>query len=153
MKKITAFAISIIISSSLFANNFSFGVEGGGGINTAAVELSNGTKSDLDFIPTFRLGCSVLFDISDFSQNAYFSSFGLCFLVSILNWIFTKQIKIECWIVFFGMVCVAFFVKFIKLKKLHELFVALGYLLIFAALLVLFILQLSGRIGGAGAAV
>ena len=84
---------------------------------------------------------------------AYFSSFGLCFLVSILNWIFTKQIKIECWIVFFGMVCVAFFVKFIKLKKLHELFVALGYLLIFVALLVLFILQLSGRIGGAGAAV
>ena len=82
----------------------------------------------------------------------YFSSFGLCFLVSILNWIFTKQIKIECWIVFFGMVCVAFFVKFIKLKKLHELFVALGYLLIFVALLVLFILQLSGRIGGAGAA-
>ena len=78
---------------------------------------------------------------------AYFSSFGLCVLVSILNWIFTRQIKIECWIVFFGMVCVAFFVKFARLRKLHELFVALGYLLIFAALLVLFILQLSGKIG------
>ena len=77
---------------------------------------------------------------------AYFSSFGLCVLVSILNWIFTRQIKIECWIVFFGMVCVAFFVKFSRLKKLHELFVALGYLLIFAALLVLFILQLSGKL-------
>ena len=38
------------------------------------------------------------------ARVAYFSSFGLCFLVSILNWIFTKQIKIECWIVFFGMV-------------------------------------------------
>ena len=77
---------------------------------------------------------------------AYFSSFGLCLLISVLNWIFKKQIKIECWIVFFGMVSVAFFVKFVRLKKLHELFVALGYLLIFAFLLVLFILQLSGKI-------
>ena len=78
---------------------------------------------------------------------AYFSSFGLCVLVSVLNWIFTRQIKVECWIVFFGMCCVAFFVKFSRLKKLHELFVALGYLLIFIALLILFILQLSGKIG------
>ncbi len=83
---------------------------------------------------------------------AYFSSFGLCLLVSILNWIFARNIKVECWIVFFGMCCVAFFVKFAKLKKLHELFVALGYLLIFAGLLVLFVLQLSGRIACAGAA-
>lgn len=78
---------------------------------------------------------------------AYFSSFGLCFLISILNWIFTRQIKIECWLVFFGMVCVAFFVKFAKLKKLHELFVACCYLLIFMVLLVLFVLQLSGKTG------
>lgn len=82
---------------------------------------------------------------------AYFSSFGLCLLVSILNWVFTRHIKVECWIVFFGMCCVVFFVKFSKLKKLHELFVALGYLLIFAGLLVLFVLQLSGKIAGAGA--
>ena len=67
---------------------------------------------------------------------AYFSSFGLCFLISILNWIFTRQIKIECWLVFFA-----------KLKKLHELFVACCYLLIFMVLLVLFILQLSGKTG------
>ena len=81
------------------------------------------------------------------AKIAYFSSFGLCLLISIINWIFTRQIKIDCWIVFFGMVCVAFFVKYAKLKKLHELFVALGYFLIFVALLVVFILQLSGKIG------
>lgn len=80
------------------------------------------------------------------AKIAYFSSFGLCLLVSVLNWIFTGSIRIECWIVFFGMCCVTFFVKFAKLKKLHELFVALGYLLLVAALLVLFILQLSGKI-------
>ncbi len=78
------------------------------------------------------------------AKIAYFSSFGLCAFVSILNWIFTGHVKIDCWIVFFGMACVTFFVKFAKRKKLHELFVALGYLLIFAALLVFFILQLSG---------
>ncbi len=81
------------------------------------------------------------------AKVAYFSSFGLCVLISVLNWIFTDRIKIECWIVFFGMCCVTFFVKFAKLKKFHELFVALGYLLIFAALLVLFVLQLAGKTG------
>ena len=80
------------------------------------------------------------------AKIAYFSSFGLCVMVSVLNWIFSGNIRIECWIVFFGMCCVAFFVKFAKLKKLHELFVALGYFLLVAALLVLFILQLSGKI-------
>jgi hypothetical protein len=65
MKKLTAFAISIIISSALFANNFSFGVEGGAGINTAAVELSNGTKSDFDFIPTFRFGGGVEYSFNE----------------------------------------------------------------------------------------
>ena len=80
------------------------------------------------------------------AKIAYFSSFGLCVMVSVLNWIFSGNIRLECWIVFFGMCCVTFFVKFAKLKKLHELFVALAYLLLVAALLVLFILQLSGKI-------
>ena len=75
---------------------------------------------------------------------AYFSSFGLCAFVSILNWIFTKKVSVQCWMIFFGMLTVAFFVKFIKLKKLHELFVALGYLAIFIALTVVFIIQLTG---------
>ena len=75
---------------------------------------------------------------------AYFSSFGLCAFVSILNWIFTKKESVQCWMIFFGMLTVAFFVKFIKLKKLHELFVALGYLAIFIALTVVFIIQLTG---------
>ena len=75
---------------------------------------------------------------------AYFSSFGLCAFVSILNWIFTKKVSVQCWMIFFGMLTVAFFVKFIKLKKLHELFVALGYLAIFIALIVVFIIQLTG---------
>ena len=77
---------------------------------------------------------------------AYFSSFGLCLFVSALNWIFTRRINVQCWIIFFGMLTVAFFVKFFKMKKWHELFVALCYLAIFILLSLVFILQITGRI-------
>lgn len=77
---------------------------------------------------------------------AYFSSLGLCSLVSILSWIFTGRISVQCWMIFFGMLFVAFTVKFIKRKKLHELFVAVFYLLVFIALTVVFILELTGKL-------
>ena len=78
---------------------------------------------------------------------AYFSSFGLCAFVSILNWIFTRRVSVQCWMIFFGMLSIAFFVKFFKMKKLHELFVALGYLAVFIMLTIVFVLQLTGRLG------
>lgn len=80
------------------------------------------------------------------AKVAYFSSFGLCALVSAVGWIFTRRVSVQCWIVFFGMLCVAFFVKFTKMRKPHELFVALGYLAIFVLLVVLFVLELTGRL-------
>jgi Flp pilus assembly protein protease CpaA len=82
------------------------------------------------------------------AKIAYFSSLGLCAVVSILSWIFTKRVSVQCWIIFFGMLSVAFFVKYLKKKKLHELFVALGYLVIFILLIVTFIFELTGRLGG-----
>ncbi|MCR4713541.1 MAG: DUF6442 family protein [Treponemataceae bacterium] len=83
---------------------------------------------------------------------AYFSSLGLCALVSVLSWIFTRRVSVQTWMIFFGMISVAFFVKFIKLKKRHELFVALGYFVIFVLLTVLFIFELTGKLGGTTAA-
>lgn len=77
---------------------------------------------------------------------AYFASFGLCVLVSAINWIAARKVSAQVWIVFFGMLSVAFFVKFFKMKKLHELFVALGYLAIFAALTAVFVIDLLGRL-------
>ena len=77
---------------------------------------------------------------------AYFSSFGLCVFVSVLSLIFTGRVSVQCWMIFFGMLTVAFGVKFFKMKKLHELFVALGYLVIFILLTAVFILQLTGRL-------
>ena len=56
---------------------------------------------------------------------AYFSSLGLCALVSVLSWVFTRRVSVQTWMIFFGMISVTFFVKFIKLKKRHELFVLL----------------------------
>ena len=85
------------------------------------------------------------------ARVAYFGSLGLCLLVSLLSWIFTQRVSVQCWIVFFGMICIAFFVKFFKLRKLHELFVALGYLAIFVLLTVLFVFQLTGKIRPAAA--
>ena len=81
------------------------------------------------------------------AKVAYLASFGLCALVSAINWIFSRKASAQVWIVFFGMLSVAFFVKFFKMKKLHELFVALGYLAIFA-LIVAYIFELSGRFLG-----
>ena len=80
------------------------------------------------------------------ARAAFYSSFGLCVFVSIISWIFTKRVSVQCWMLFFGMLTVAFGVKFLKMKKLHELFVAIGYLVIFILLTVVFILQLTGRI-------
>ena len=80
------------------------------------------------------------------ARVAYFASFGLCVLVSAINWIVARKVSAQVWIVFFGMLSVAFFVKFFRLKKLHELFVALGYLAIFAALTAAFVLELLGRL-------
>ncbi|MBQ6028461.1 MAG: hypothetical protein IJL24_02905 [Treponema sp.] len=82
------------------------------------------------------------------AKVAYFASFGLCALVSAISWILTRKASAQVWIVFFGMLSVTFFVKFFKMKKLHELFVALGYLAIFAALIVAYIFELSGRFLG-----
>lgn len=80
------------------------------------------------------------------AKVAYFASFGLCALVSAISWILTRKVSAQVWIVFFGMLSVAFFVKFFKMKKLHELFVALGYLAILAALTAVFVLDLLGRL-------
>ena len=83
---------------------------------------------------------------------AYFSSFGLCVFVSVLSLIFIGRVSVQCWMVFFGMLTVAFFVKFFKMKKRHELFVAIGYFAIFVALTVVFILELTGKLGSGGLA-
>ncbi|MCQ2593331.1 MAG: DUF6442 family protein [Treponema sp.] len=78
------------------------------------------------------------------AMAGYFSSAGICTLISIISFIFTKHVSVQCWMMFFGMLSVAFFTKYFKLKKIHELLVALCYLLIFILLAIAFIFELKG---------
>lgn len=80
------------------------------------------------------------------TMAGFFSSFGICALISILSFIFTKKVSVQCWMIFFGMLSVTFFIKFFKLKKTHELIVALCYLTIFILLTVTFIFELKGKL-------
>ena len=80
------------------------------------------------------------------ARVAYFSAFGFCLLISLIDWIFTRRVGLQCWIVLLGMLSTTFFVKFAMLRKRHELLVALGYTLLFAALLLAYILYLTGRL-------
>lgn len=56
----------------------------------------------------------------------------LCCVISFLDWHFTKTINCACWAVDFGMLTAMFVAKYVKLKKKHELIVAIVYFLIFA---------------------
>lgn len=78
------------------------------------------------------------------SMIGYFSCLGLCALVSVLSYVFTKRVSVQSWMIFFGMLSVAFFTKFFKMKKKHELVVAICYLAIFVLLTVAFIFELTG---------
>lgn len=80
------------------------------------------------------------------AMAGYFSSFGICALISIISFICTHKVSVQCWMIFFGMLSVAFFTKFFKLRKVHELVVALCYLAIFILLTVAFIFELTGKL-------
>ena len=57
MKKSLALVFLALLALPLPAKKFSFGIEGGAGINTAFVK-AGGLESDFDFIPTFRAGAA-----------------------------------------------------------------------------------------------
>lgn len=80
------------------------------------------------------------------TMTGYYSCAVLCVLISILSYVLTKRVSVQCWMIFFGMLSVAFFTKFFKMKKKHELVVALCYLAIFVLLTVAFIFELTGRL-------
>jgi len=72
-------------------------------------------------------------------------SFLLCAAISILEFIFTKKVSVQCWMVFFGITATIFLIKFIKMHKKHELFVFLCYLVIFILLTIRFSFTLLGK--------
>lgn len=77
---------------------------------------------------------------------SYYAAFGVCALITILSSIFKGKPSLECWIVFFGMLSTTFLVKFIKMHKVHELFIFIGYFVLFVLSLLNFIFRLIGVI-------
>lgn len=69
----------------------------------------------------------------------------LCALGLVLEYVFTKRINTGYCMVLFGVQSVIFLVKYIKMHKLHELFVFISQFALFVAGTVIFIFQLSGR--------
>ena len=74
-----------------------------------------------------------------------FVSFLLCAVISIVEFVFTKKVSVQCWMVFFGITATIFLIKFIKIHKKHELFVFICYLVVFILLSIRFIFTLLGK--------
>lgn len=56
----------------------------------------------------------------------------LCVLISSLDWYFTKTVNFACWAINFGILSTLFGIKYLRLRRKHELFVTAVYLLFFA---------------------
>lgn len=79
-------------------------------------------------------------------KAAYFSVFGFAAVISILQFAFERKVSAAVWAMPAGMLAVMFLVKFIKIRKKHELLVFIGYDILFLCLLAAFIFQLTGKI-------
>lgn len=70
----------------------------------------------------------------------------ICCVIAILEAIFTGRPSMSTWAIFFGMLAVLMLVKFVKLRRRHELLVAILYCLLFLAFFTAYILRLAGVI-------
>lgn len=55
----------------------------------------------------------------------------LCVLVSSLDWHFTKTINFACWAINFGILSTLLGMKYLRLRRKHELLITAVYLLFF----------------------
>lgn len=84
------------------------------------------------------------------SAGAVSTTVGMlvCCALSVLQVIFSERVNVSCWVIFFSMLGTKFLVKYRKLHRKHELAVAMLYLTLSAAFLVLYILSLAGVVYG-----
>lgn len=65
----------------------------------------------------------------------------VCCLISVLDVLFTDKVNCITWTIYFSMLGTRFLVKYIKLRKKHELFFSLIYLIISIAFFVMYIMD------------
>lgn len=69
----------------------------------------------------------------------------LCCAINVIQILLTDHINFTSWVIYFGILCTLFLVKYVKLRQRHELFITIlfgGFFLFFS---VLFILDLVLR--------
>lgn len=71
-----------------------------------------------------------------------------CCLISLLQTIFTGQFHFGSWCIYFSMLGTKMLVKYLKLKRRHELAIVAFYLLLAAGFLTGYVLELMGRTHG-----
>lgn len=82
--------------------------------------------------------------VSKASSIAYRVGGILCCLTAVLDVIFTNTINFTSWMIFFSMLSTVFIVKYIKMKKKHELIMAVLYIACFILFAVKYTLSLRG---------
>lgn len=73
---------------------------------------------------------------------AYIIGIVLCCILVILDVIFTGSVNFTICIILFGMLSTVFMVKYIKIRRKHELFISLLYAACFVLFFVMYILKL-----------
>lgn len=68
----------------------------------------------------------------------------VCCLISALEVIFADKVSFAGWTIYFSMLATIFVVKFIKMRKTHELFMAVLYLICCIFFFVLYLCNLAG---------
>jgi hypothetical protein len=78
------------------------------------------------------------------SNIAYIVGCLACVIICTLQWSFTKIVNWGCWVVNFSILGTVFLVKYIKLRKTHELFMTILYYVLCIFVLIGFIMSMRG---------
>ncbi len=78
------------------------------------------------------------------SKIAYIVGCIACVIICTLQWVFQKTINWGCWVTNFSILGTVFLVKFVKLRKKHELLMTILYYAICLFFLIGFIMSLRG---------
>ncbi len=68
----------------------------------------------------------------------------ICCLVAVLQVIFTGRISFESWMIYFAIIGTIFTVKYVKLRRKHELLLAILFIALFIFFTVMFVIRLVG---------
>lgn len=68
----------------------------------------------------------------------------VCCAVAVLQVLFTGSISFESWMIYFSILATIFTAKYVKLRRKHELLLALLYGALFVFFTALFVVRLAG---------